>query len=127
MRLSTTLAGAALAGLALGACATSQPERLEDIEARAMAACPDTIERSNAAGDYSHSLETCECVAGRITTPLWSDEESAYTGDPMPVSDARAIARTIRESATLKEGLESLESEISVPAANSVNTCFAKY
>ena len=127
MRLSTLIAGTAIAGLTLGACASTQPERLEDIEARAMAACPDAVERSNAAGDYAYDVATCECVAGRITTPLWSDENSSYTGKPMPVDDAKAIARAIAQSPTLADGLDEVTLAISTPSANSMNTCFAKY
>ncbi|MEQ8558358.1 MAG: hypothetical protein RIB03_08575 [Henriciella sp.] len=127
MRFSMLLTGLAGAGLFLSACASTEPERLEDIETRAMAACPAAVERSNDAGDYSYDLATCECIAGRITTPLWSDADSAYSGDPMPIRDAKAIARAIRQGATLKDGLEAAKSEISVPSANSVNTCFSKY
>ena len=126
MRLSIILPALAVPLLIAGACATSTPERLEDVAARAKAACPGAIERSNDAGDYSYSLSTCECIAGRITTPLWSSEESAYTGDPMPLDDAKAIASAIARGDTLKAGLEDAKSKISVPSANSVNTCISK-
>ncbi|MEM5515484.1 hypothetical protein WNY37_00890 [Henriciella sp. AS95] len=107
-------------------CASTEPERLADIQARALSGCPGSIQRSRAAGDYDYDLDTCECVAKRITTPLWSDEESSYSGDPMPIKDARAIAGAINKGATFAEGLETARSKISVPASNSVNTCFAK-
>ncbi|WP_143435501.1 hypothetical protein [Henriciella aquimarina] len=115
------------AGLLAAACASSQPERLEDIQARAMAACPAAVERSQAAGDYAYSLDTCECLAGRITTPLWSDEDSSYSGDPMPVADAKLMERAIREGETLKKGLEQVRADMSIAAENSFNTCFAKF
>lgn len=127
MRHSILLAALAAPALFLAACATSQPERLEDIEGRAMAACPSAVERSNDAGDYSYDVSTCQCIAGRITTPLWSDENSSYSGAPMPIRDAKAIAGAIRTGETLSAGLEAAKAEISVPSANSVNTCFSKY
>ncbi|MGB3624876.1 MAG: hypothetical protein WA989_03550 [Henriciella sp.] len=114
------------AGILAVSCASSEPERLEDIGARALAGCTGSIERSHAAGDYDYSLDDCECVAGRITTPLWSDENSSYSGDPMPISDARAIAQAINKGQTFEIGLEKARETISVPASNSVNTCFAK-
>ncbi len=110
----------------IGACATSSPEKLEDIEARALAACPAAIERSNAAGDYDYSLGACECIAQRITTPLWSDEASSYSGEPMPIKDARIIAKAIRQGETLGSAMDAALTELSVKSANSVNTCFAK-
>ena len=127
MRLTTMLAGIALPVILAGACATSEPERLEDIEARALAACPDAVTRSNDAGEYSYDLATCECIARRITTPLWSAENSSYAGEPMPIADAKAISRAIRTGETLSKGLEAAKAEISVPSSNSVNTCFSKY
>lgn len=127
MRHISMLAGLAVPVLVMVSCATSEPERLEDLEARAMAACPAAVERSNAAGEYSYDVSTCECIAGRITTPLWSDENSSYSGDPMPVKDAKAIAKAIRTGETLGKGLDAAKQEISVPSANSVNTCFSKY
>ncbi|MEQ9447431.1 MAG: hypothetical protein RLN70_00815 [Rhodospirillaceae bacterium] len=71
-------------------------------------------------------MDDCECVAGRITTPLWSDENSSYTGKPMPIEDARAIAQAINKGETFGTGLEKARGKISVPSSNSVNTCFAK-
>ena len=118
---------AAFAGLVIAGCASSQPETFESIEARALAGCEAAVQRSHDVGDYSYDMATCECIAGRITVPLWSDEESSYSGDPMPIKDARAIAHAINKGETLKKGLETARSEISVPSANSVNTCFAKY
>lgn len=120
-------AAAIIAGCCLvPACASTEPERLADIQARALSGCDGSIRRSRAAGDYDYDLETCECVAGRITTPLWSDENSSYTGAPMPIKDAKAIAAAINKGATFAEGLEEARSKISVPSSNSVNTCFAK-
>ena len=127
MRHISILAGLAVPALLLASCATSEHERLEDIASRATAACPAAVERSNAAGDYAYDVSTCECIAGRITTPLWSDENSSYSGDPMPIKDAKAIARAIRTGETLGKGLEEAKQNISVPSANSVNTCFSKY
>ena len=113
-------------GLFAASCASTEPERLEDIGARALAACPASIERSQAAGDYAYSLNDCECVAGRITTPLWSDENSSYSGNPMPIADAKAIAQAIKSGETFEIGLQKAQEKISVPSSNSVNTCFAK-
>lgn len=127
MRHISILAGLAVPALMLASCATSEPERLEDIASRATATCPAAVERSNAAGDYAYDVSTCECIAGRITTPLWSDENSSYSGDPMPIKDAKAIAKAIRTGETLGKGLEEAKQKISVPSANSVNTCFSKY
>ena len=118
------LAGAL--SLAAVSCASSEPETRQAIQARALSGCQGSIDRSHKAGDYNYGVEDCECVAGRITTPLWSDENSSYTGDPMPIKDAKAIARAINKGATFKEGLEQARTEISVPSSNSVNTCFAK-
>ena len=121
------IAPAILAGLAAAGCASTPQEQLEDIQARALAACPAAIERSENAGEYGYTLETCECIAGRITTPLWSDADSAYTGAPMAVEDARLIAGAISKAPTLTKGLEDAEPRMSTPAANSINTCYAKY
>lgn len=125
MRMTVTIL-ALSAGLMAASCASSEPEQLKAIGARALAGCPGAIDRSHTAGDYDYSLEDCECVAGRITTPLWSDENSSYTGDPMPIADARAIARAINKGETFEIGLEQARETISVPSSNSVNTCFAK-
>lgn len=114
------------AGMMLASCASSEPETLQNIQSKALAGCQGSIDRSHKAGDYNYSVADCNCVAGRITTPLWSPENSSYTGDPMPIKDAKAISRAINQGATFREGLEQARTEISVPASNSVNTCFAK-
>ena len=115
------------AGFVMASCASSEPETLEAIEARALSGCEAAVKRSHDVGEYTYDMATCECIAGRITVPLWSDEESSYSGDPMPIKDARAIARAINKGETLGKGLAAAKEEISVPSANSVNTCFAKF
>ena len=126
MKFSIILPALTVSAFLAAGCASVASESLEDVAARAEAACPAAIDRSNDAGDYSYSLSTCECIAGRITTPLWSDTDSAYSGDPMPLKDAKVIANAIAKGETLKLGMEDAKTKISVPSANSVNTCFSK-
>ena len=104
------------------------PEKLADAVAgaRAMNACSGAIRRSNEAGNYGYSLSDCQCVAGRITTPLWSSENSSYTGDPMPLADAQTIANALETAPTMAEALSTARANVSVPTSNSINTCFAK-
>ncbi len=120
------LAGSMLAVTILAGCETIEPETLEQAGARAMNACSGAIRRSNEAGNYGYSLSDCQCVAGRITTPLWSSENSSYTGDPMPLADAQTIANALETAPTMAEALSTARANVSVPTSNSINTCFAK-
>lgn len=120
------LAGSVLAVTILAGCETIEPETLEEVGARAMNACSGAIRRSNDAGSYAYSLSDCQCVAGRITTPLWSSANSSYTGDPVPLADAQVIANALETAPTMVEALQTARSNVSVPVANSINTCFSK-